>query len=194
MKKKFIVLPVILIFVLGISVYFFTKKKLKTDKEVSGNLKIITLTKKTKGKINDILKIILDVEDYKNFMPNIKKSEVFDKKNNCIFTYTVLAAPIMSERDYVLKMCVEKNTGKKLRISWKTIKNKKYPPNKDFVRITQNTGSWRIKKTDDKNIEVTYSLSIDPKTNLPDFMLDKANKKTMNNIISALENRIKDKN
>ncbi len=197
MKIK--ILLIILILLSSISILFATNgkpvKKSKNyqvfvSKDKDSSLQKLKIIAKMKGTIEKAKKIILGVDNYSNFMPRIKKSIIFDKKDKCILTYTQMNAPIISDRDYVLKLCVTHENNKSLRIAWNTIENKKYPVNKNYVRITKNHGFWIIKKIDNENIKLIYSFVIDPKTSAPDFMINTANKKTIVKIIKAVEKEI----
>ena len=198
MKIK--ILLIIIILLTSITVLFATNwkpvKKSKNyqvfvSKDGKSSIQKLKVTATMTGTLEKAKKVILGVENYKNFMPKIKKSIVFDKKDKCLLTYTQMDTPVMSDRDYVLKLCVTHDNEKNLRITWNTIEDKRYPVNKAYVRVTKNEGFWIVKKLDNKNIEVIYSFAIDPKTSAPSFMINSANKSTIVKIIKAVEKEIK---
>ncbi len=197
MKIKILLITIILL--TSVTILFATNwkpvKKSKNyqvfvSKDKNSSLQKLKVTARMKGTLEKARKVILGIENYKNFMPKIKKAVIFDKKGKCIFTYTQMNAPIISDRDYVLKMCITHENEKALRIAWNSVESDKYPVKKDYVRITRNEGFWIVKKIDDENIEVIYSFAIDPKTSAPSFMINSANKKTIVKIIKAVEKEI----
>jgi len=199
-KMKIKILLVIIILMTSVTVLFATNwKKVEKEKNYSvfvskdknSSIQKLKVIAKMKGTLEKAKKVILGVSNYNKFMPKIKKAVIFDRKDKCILTYTQMNAPIISDRDYVLKLCITHDNEKNLRITWNTIEDKRYPETKNFVRITKNEGFWIIKKIDEENIELIYSFAIDPKTSAPDFMINKANKATIIKIVKAVEKEIK---
>ncbi len=169
------------------------KNGYKVTEESNSSLKKLKIVSTMNGTIKKAKKVILDIANYKNFMPNIKSSEIFDKKDGCLLTYTIMNAPIISNRDYVLKVCSKKIDNNNFKVYWDTIKDERYPVKKKNVRVTENNGYWLIKKVNDKQIEVTYSFAINPKASAPNFMINRANKATIVKIIKSIEKEIKKK-
>jgi hypothetical protein len=196
MKIKILIAAV---FIIGGTVLFATNWKTikKTDnyivsvaKDKNSSLQKLKVVATMEGSIKKAKKVILDIENYKNFMPKVENAIIFDKKDNCIFTYTKMNAPIISNRDYVLKICIVEESEKQLKIYWDTVEDSRYPKNEKYVRLTINKGFWLIEKINENNIKITYSFSIDPKTSAPSFIINNANKKTIVKIIKAIEKEI----
>jgi len=128
-----------------------------------------------------VWKAIRDYENYTKTMPYIDVSRIVGREggDRVIWLYSVVNAPLVDKRDYVIKLVDEskwKNGEGYLKVSW-SIDNEKAPPKPDdVVRVALNDGYWRLEPRDggEKTFAVYYVYT-DPGGSVPRWIVNRAN-------------------
>ncbi len=128
-----------------------------------------------------VWKTIRDYEAYTKTMPYIKESRILEREggDKVIFLYSVVNAPLVDRRDYVIKLVDEsqwKGGQGFLKVSWKTA-NDRAPKKPDgVVRVEINDGYWKLEPRENgTKTFATYYLFTDPGGSLPKWLVNRAN-------------------
>lgn len=142
-----------------------------------------------------VFKVIGDYDHYTEFMPYMRESKVIAREGKTTFIYGYVAPPVVSNRDYTLKMVDESIGGDSpmYKVSWTPANDKGPPPRGGTVRLTINTGSWTLEPTEDGKTYATYYLYTDPGGSIPTFLVNKANRDSLPDLVKAVRKRVKDK-
>jgi len=159
-------------------------------KENSSDINELKVIAVMQGTIKEARTIIEDINNYKNFMPFVQNSKVIANEKGCQHSYTEVSTPIVSNRDYLLKVCTEYEKEGEAKISWNPIKDSRYPERDDYVRVKINYGHWIIKKVGKDKIETIYYIRSDPGGSIPNFIANRANKKAIVDVVLALKKEI----
>jgi hypothetical protein len=143
--------------------------KVYTKSSVNNKFKSIKVTCLTVGTIEQIISIFKNVETNASWIYSCKKSymiKIVDADN--IIYYLESGAPWpVSNRDAVVNMNFRKSAdNRNLTITTsdnKTILEQK----KGIVRVGSLSAVWNIVAVDDRNIEITYYLDVNPGGSVP---------------------------
>lgn len=173
----------------GISVY-----SLKTDTGAFNAIKVEALLK---GKVDDLVSILLDVEHHHEWAYGTRKASTLKKvsPHEIIFYKEINSPGPVSDRDLVVRMKVVHHPSTKLtRVESVALPNY-IPAKKDFVRIPKSNEVWEIKSVDSHSIKINYYLEVDPGGSLPPFLVNlfvsKGPYETFENLRGILEARSK---
>jgi hypothetical protein len=99
---------------------------------------------------------------------SFKKREVIKETATERWTYEQIAVPLVSDRDYVLHVKIEKppDTGR-CEISFQDLEDPAYPPTPDHVRMASVRGYWTLAPTDDGEVKIVYEVFSDPGGSVP---------------------------
>jgi hypothetical protein len=138
---------------------------------------------------------IRDYDNYKKTMPYTSQSQVVSKEEDgkVIYFYSVVSAPLVSDRDYLIRIKDESDwqDGKGyLKTTW-TVSDKGPAPRSGIVRVQVNDGSWLLEPRDDgKKTLATYYVYTDPGGSLPRFIANKANSTAVPNVFKAIKKTV----
>lgn len=139
--------------------------------------------------------VIDDVGNYRKFMPYTEKSTIIKREKNAVVTYQYLDTPIVSDRDYTIR--IREKSFKKpdgtvvYKMAWSPA-NHLGPKPGDAVRVTINDGYWQLEpEKNGKRTKATYYLYTDPGGSIPTFMKNKANFTAIPGLYSAIKGRLK---
>jgi hypothetical protein len=139
-------------------------------------------------------RVVSDCDRYTDIMPYTKESKIVSRENDKVFYfYTVIDAPLVSLRDYTLRM---NDAGEKegvRKVTW-AIANDKGPKEKDgVVRVTLNDGFWEFAPHEGgKKTRVVYYVHTDPGGSIPAWIANKANDSAVPNVLKSLRKAAKD--
>ena len=148
-----------------------------------------------------LMKVILDLESYRTFMPYMKTSKVLKREGNHIWQYCQVDAPVVSMRDYTLKFTVvdpphrtaaELKSGvapkaKRWKMSWEAANKAGPKKNEKYVRVELANGSWTFNpKAGGKKSDVWYRLLTHPGGSIPNWLANKANTRAVPDVIRAV--------
>ena len=129
--------------------------------------------------IQSISSIIEDVKNYPRVFRRIHKTNILEKN----IIHVMLDMPfLLADRDYVIKY--EKS---KLQNEWeftfKAVQHKNAPLDKDYVRLINAAGKWKLISIDDNETSVSYIWNGELLGDFPNFALERAWKTQGNEII-----------
>lgn len=115
-----------------------------------------------------------DIEHYADFMPYVEESRVLSRGSDAsVITYARLAPPLVTDRDYVLKVRMTRGTasnGGAFKVEWDTVPDV-LPEIDGIVRIKLNEGSWLMQPLDTgTRTRLTYTLLTNPGGLIPAFI------------------------
>lgn len=130
---------------------------------------------KVDANIINAKKLITDVANFKNWLPNTKSSKLLKKVNDTVYYgYTVTETPWpLSDRDLVFKATVEKLGSKKYSITLEGTPDY-IAADTAKVRVQEYKAQWMIKEIEPNVIKVNYQASFDPGSTYPNWMIKKA--------------------
>ena len=129
--------------------------------------------------IESISSIIEDVRNYPKVFKRIHKTNILEKD----IIHVMLDMPfLLSDRDYVIKY--QKN---KTQDNWEftfiAVKHTNAPLDKDYVRLVNAAGKWKLISKDDNQTLVSYTWNGELLGDFPNFALERAWKTQGNEII-----------
>ncbi len=144
----------------------------------------------------EVWKIIRDYENYPKAMPYTELAKVVATEGDgkVIWFYSVINAPLVDRRDYVIKLTDESDwkEGKgQLKVSWTAWNekgDKQVAEKENMVRVKLNDGSWTLEPREDgKKTFATYYVYTDPGGSLPKFIVNKANGTAVPEVFNAIK-------
>jgi hypothetical protein len=139
--------------------------------------------------------VVRDYEHYKDNMPYTEESRVLSRgeADKEIIFYSVINAPFVSRRDYVIRVLDEsdwKDGQGFLKASW-GVTDKMNPPTKDgVIRLKQSDGFWMFEPREGgKKTFATYWLFTDPGGSIPTWLVNKANSSTVPDVFRAIRKK-----
>ena len=148
----------------GISVY--------TREVEQSNIKEFKASTKLNSSTETIFRIILDVENYPNWIEDIDYAELLYLRGSEIGMYYQLGLPWpIKDRDVTLVSKYKTLADGSIHFQL----NNRYDlkeDNTDFIRIKEIKGQWLIKPINKENCQVTYQFMADPEGFLPDWVVN----------------------
>ena len=134
-----------------------------------------------------VFKVITDNENFEQFMPYVKKSNVELGKDGSIINYQYLDFPFpVGDRYYKLRIINSKENidkGKIFRSSWTYIKGS--------GNIEDTYGSWMLKEYGQGKTLATYVVCTDPGGRIPKWAQNMATKISLPKIIGRVRQQTK---
>jgi hypothetical protein len=144
-----------------------------------------------------VWKALRDYAHYTETMPYTEKAEIIAREPNdkVIWFHSVINAPFVSRRDYVIKITDEtdyKDPKGIMKVSWTNSTDKTIPPVEGVVRVTINDGYWILQPMNGgKTTYATYYVYTDPGGSLPKWVVNKANSKAVPDVFNAVRKEAK---
>lgn len=139
-----------------------------------------------------VWQVLRDFENYPKTMPYTDESKVMVREDGERIThlYAVINAPLVSKRDYTVRLVDESKDGRYL-MTWKP--SEKGPALRNgVIRVTTNEGYWLLEPRDDgKRTHVVYYLFTDPGGSLPTWLVNSVNRSTIPDIFKSLRREVK---
>ena len=138
------------------------------DSNIIGYMATMTVKE---SNINNIIKIIDNVNEYKNWFENLKYAKTLKKINaNERYDYYLTYLPWPFENRDIIFHQTTKIVNGTIIISLKSVPG--YIPKKEKItRINYASGYWKIIPEEKGKIKIIYQLSFDPEYNFPDWVL-----------------------
>lgn len=127
--------------------------------------------------IEKLYKVIIDVENYPEFVPGVHGIKILEKSENRLLVEYKL--DIIKSFRYVIEMKLSPMNN----VSWHLVEG-------DIFK--KNTGSWELKKINDDQTEAIYSLDLDFKIFAPSMVVNKLVGSNLPQMLDAFENRAKE--
>ena len=131
-------------------------------------------------------------------MPYCEDSKVLSTEDGgkVTYFYSVVNAPVVSRRDYVIKLVDESDwqDGKGyLLVTWSAV-DRGVPEKEGRVRITINDGFWRLEPREGgAKTFATYYVYTDPGGSLPRWIVNKANGSAVPDVFRAIRKTVSKK-
>lgn len=140
-----------------------------------------------------VFNVVNDFDHYPDFMPYVKESRVLSRKSDSeVMTYTRIAPPLVSERDYPLTFKMTRGTpanGGVFKTEW-TARPDAQPEVEGVVRIRLSEGSWLAEPLDGgRRTRLTYILLTNPGGLIPTFVANMSNTIAIPKLFEAVMKR-----
>ncbi len=142
-----------------------------------------------------VWKVIRNYNGYKDTMPYTPESTVLKETGGGkeIWFYSVVSAPLVSKRDYVIKLTDNSrwmDGNGYLRVDWKVVDGFR-PPRDGYVRLKLNTGFWKLEPREGgKKTFATYYVHTNPGGSLPSFIANQANNTAVPDVFRAVRKHV----
>ena len=168
-----------------------TKEGIVVDVRAVSGQSIVTVrgTWTAKQSPVSLWKAVNDLERYTEFMPYLETAKVLKRKGTSAWQYYCLDTPIISDRDYTLKLTTDPNPGKdgRWRVSWVSANQAGPKPKPGKVRVKVATGSWAFESVQGgKATKIVYTVRSDPGGSIPSWLANRANRQTVPDVMRAL--------
>jgi hypothetical protein len=123
---------------------------------------------------DQLIKILQDVNNHKDWVYKTTKSYLINRKNkDTLFYYSEISVPWpASNRDAVVQLAFAKDTAnKKLSISVRSIPNL-LPQKPNIIRVPYSLGLYNVTTLPNNRIKIDYTLSVDPGGSLPAWLVN----------------------
>jgi hypothetical protein len=143
--------------------------------------------------IQDIQSVLRDHESFRQWMPYVTESRVLSTgPEGTRVTYTRLNLPVISNRDYVVRVVDEQLLGAdgtgQFRQTW-TSENGALPEQKGVVRLRHNQGSWVFTPRGEGKAHFVYRFTVEPGGSIPGFLAGFGQKDAVLDTVRAVEKR-----
>ncbi|MBI3184203.1 MAG: hypothetical protein HYZ28_18885 [Myxococcales bacterium] len=138
-----------------------------------------------------VWRAIRDYDRYPATMPYTEEAKVLSSEDGgkVIYFYSVIDAPLVDKRDYVIRILDESDwqDGKGyLKVSW-TSTDKGPAEREGLIRVKVNDGFWKLEPRDGgKRTFATYYVHTDPGGEIPKWIANKANSTAVPNVFAAI--------
>ena len=125
-------------------------------------------------------------------MPYTGEARVLSRETNSMVVYERLVMPLVSDRDFAIRMHNETRCSADGSTSYVTrwqCANEFAPPKKrGVIRVKTNEGSWTLEPVEDGRFtRVTYWVYTDPGGKIPVSILNSANTSAIPKVFAAVE-------
>lgn len=126
-----------------------------------------------------VWQIVSDCGQYKARMPHIAASKQLKREGNKVTCEVTIAMPFPFSNLTAVTEAVHEETDKGFSRKWKLVRG-------DY---TMNNGSWEVQPLDASGTKslVTYTVHADPKTAVPDWIREAAQKKALPEMLARVE-------
>jgi len=126
-----------------------------------------------------VWQIVSDCGQYKQHMPHIAASKQVKKDGNKVTCEVTISMPFPFSNLTAVTEAVHEESAGGFSRKWKLVRG-------DY---TMNNGSWEVKPLDAAGTKslVTYTVHADPKTAVPDWIREAAQKKALPEMIARVE-------
>ena len=143
----------------------------------------------TKIKAERLWRVIADLEHYIDFMPYLSAAKLLKRSGPVAWQYYCVDAPIISDRDYTLKLTQAPNLGKNgiWKVSWQTDNAAGPAPKPGKVRVKIASGSWIVTALrGGAASRLSYVVKTDPGGSIPSWIANKANRRAVPDVMRAV--------
>ncbi|MET0404034.1 MAG: START domain-containing protein [Cystobacter sp.] len=133
---------------------------------------------------------------FRKWMPYVNESRILSEESpNVRVTYTQLDFPIISNRDYVLRVEEEEGQAEDGSVTF----TQKWTPNTDavperqgVVRLHHNSGSWLFTPQGEARVRYVYRFTAEPGGAIPGFLAGVGQKDAVLDTVHAVERRARE--
>jgi ribosome-associated toxin RatA of RatAB toxin-antitoxin module len=139
--------------------------------------------------------VIDDVDSYSRFMPYTVECRVLKREGDSVLTYQRLSAPLVSDRDYTLRVRTTSKTvegGASYLSRWET-ENALGPVEKQgVVRVKLCEGGWLLEPLGPAATRATYSVYTDSGGVIPAFIKNTGSQIGIRKIFTAIRKQVRE--
>ncbi|MGZ3457874.1 MAG: SRPBCC family protein [Archangium sp.] len=143
--------------------------------------------------LQDIQSALSDHESFRQWMPYVTESRVLSAgPEGTRVTYTRLDLPIISNRDYVLRVVDEQTRaadGTRVFHQRWSPDNQVLPERSGVVRLHHNEGSWDFAPRGEGRVHFVYRFTVEPGGSIPGFLAGFGQKDAVMATVHAVEKR-----
>lgn len=137
-----------------------------------------------------VRRVLEDFEAYPRFMPFVVECRLLKRERDAFISYQRISAPLVSDRDYTLRVRnSDDGDGKVFRSRWEVANALGPTEQPGVVRVTINEGSWLLEAQDDHTTRATYSIYTDGGA-LPVFVANRANQVGIGRLFDAMRKQV----
>jgi hypothetical protein len=142
--------------------------------------------------IEDIQSALLDIRSHASFMPYVVESQDLgvEGPGNARLAYTRLEFPLLSSRDFVLRITVDKQVtsegGDEFATRWVSEPGA-LQERSGVIRLRLNEGSWKARRISSGETAVAYRFRVDPAGWIPPMLANDANRRALPSVFRSLE-------
>jgi ribosome-associated toxin RatA of RatAB toxin-antitoxin module len=139
--------------------------------------------------------VIDDVESYSRFMPYTVECRVLKRESDSVLTYQRISAPLVSDRDYILRVRTTSKTvegGTSYLSRWETENASGPVERRGVVRVKLCEGSWLLEPSGPNATRATYSVYTDSGGAIPGFIKNTGSQIGIRKIFTALRKQAQD--
>jgi hypothetical protein len=134
-----------------------------------------------------VFAVVTDLANFSKLMPYIHDSRVIKREGNTIWQYAIATPPVVSRRDYCIKVTISKDADGTFHSAWQTDDSAAPPPVDGTIRIIQTTGSWTLAPLEGgTRTQATYFQHSDPGGWIPKWMVNSGSKATGFDVMKAI--------
>jgi len=137
--------------------------------------------------------VIEDVDSYPRFMPYTAECRVLKREGDSVLTYQRISAPLVSDRDYILRVRTTSRTvegGTNYRSRWET-ENAAGPAERPgIVRVKLCEGGWLLEPAGLNGTRATYSVYTDSGGAIPAFIKNTGSQIGIRKIFAAIRKQV----
>jgi len=126
-----------------------------------------------KGTAENLIKVLQDVNNHKNWVYKTVRSYLISKKNkDTLFYYSEISLPWpVSNRDATVQLAVARDSVCNYIITVRSLPN--LLPNKpNIVRVPYSSAFYKVNTLPNNHIKIDYTLSVDPGGTIPAWIVN----------------------
>lgn len=141
--------------------------------------------------LDRVWKAVTDSGHFVEYMPYIEETrEMGRAPDGGIYVYHRIDPPLVSRREYTLKLWSEIDEAKGVWIwRWSLADDRGPPPREGCVHLSVSDGYWRLEKLGSRSTLVVYWVYSDPGGSIPLWIANKANTVSLPDVMRAARNR-----
>ncbi|OJT20957.1 hypothetical protein BO221_29125 [Archangium sp. Cb G35] len=144
--------------------------------------------------LQDVQTALTEHDNFRLFMPYVTESRLLARgADGARVTYTRLDFPLISDRDYVLRVLdlpVLDAEGKQVAFHQKwTPDNSTLPERAGVVRLRHNQGSWYFTPRAEGGVHFVYRFIVEPGGSIPGFLAGVGQKDAVEATVRGVEKR-----
>jgi hypothetical protein len=139
--------------------------------------------------------VIDDVDSYSRFMPYTAECRVLKREGDSVLTYQRLSAPLVSDRDYTLRVRTTSKTvegGTSYLSQWEAENALGPAERRGVVRVKLCEGGWLLEPLGPNATRATYSVYTDSGGVIPDFIKSTGSQIGIRKIFKAIRKQVRD--
>jgi len=139
--------------------------------------------------------VIEDLESYSKFMPYTAECRVLKREGDSAVTYQRISAPLVSDRDYTLRVRTTSKTtekGTSYVTRWETANELGPPEKRGVLRVQICRGSWLLEPAGPELTRATYTILTDSGGVLPGFIKNAGSQIGLRKMFTAIRKQVRD--